>query len=357
MKQTEKKIGARNIFRLMAKGAVVALGIVMLLLFAVGCGGSDSETVVTAEEVYRYGGQLYTKQEIDAIPGVITSEVTRGYRLIYSGNFEEITVPSNHNNLPVLDMVLLPENCPDLSKIEVDEDNERYSSKSGVLYNKDGTVLICCPAQKSGNTFKVPETVTVIGENAFYGCEFDEIVIGESVTEIRRGAFFGATIDEMEIPAGVVNIVDGAFGGNENLTAITVAEENPVYYAVDGVLYREDGGVELVCYPAGREGELFTVPAYVTRIGNNAFRGSSLSLVTVTEGVTSVGDGAFSLCPSVEVVLPASVTSFGKGVFNGSEDATVFCSGNLVAVPMTDDGTNVTATANWAYVKGHPTTR
>ena len=62
-----------------------------------------------------------------------------------------------------------------------------------------------------------------------------------------------------------------------------------------------------------------TLPAGVTGIGDNAFRGlTNLKKVTLPSGVTSIGKSAFYNCGSLEsVTIPSSVTSIGDYVFYG----------------------------------------
>jgi hypothetical protein len=51
----------------------------------------------------------------------------------------------------------------------VDALNNVFASVGGVLFNKDGTLLIRCPPGKTGS-YTVPSSVTSIGEEAFVYC-------------------------------------------------------------------------------------------------------------------------------------------------------------------------------------------
>ncbi len=61
--------------------------------------------------------------------------------------------------------------CGSLTSITVDSSNTAYKSIDGVLYSKDGTELICYPAGKTAITFTIPNSVTSIGNYAFYSCD------------------------------------------------------------------------------------------------------------------------------------------------------------------------------------------
>jgi len=74
-----------------------------------------------------------------------------------------------------------------LTAINVASDNPNYSSIDGVLYNKDGTILLQWPSGKQ--PVRIPNSVTSIGDRAFSGCELTSITIPESVTSIGDWAF------------------------------------------------------------------------------------------------------------------------------------------------------------------------
>ena len=72
-----------------------------------------------------------------------------------------------------------------LMKIEVDPNNQFYSSKDGVLFNKDQTILLKYPNGKPDTTYTVPDTVVEIADLAFCRCnQLTEIILPDSVTKI-----------------------------------------------------------------------------------------------------------------------------------------------------------------------------
>lgn len=54
-----------------------------------------------------------------------------------------------------------------LTQINVDPENSSFSSQDGILYNKDKTSIVAYPANKAGERFIVPESVTSIGSYPF----------------------------------------------------------------------------------------------------------------------------------------------------------------------------------------------
>ena len=121
----------------------------------------------------------------------------------------------------------------------------------------------------------------------------ETIVVPDGVQRIKRGAFLGSQgTADIVIPDSVTEIEPSAFGAVVTLTDITVSEGNTEFSSIDGVLYSKDGTV-LIAYPAGRMETEFTVPEFVTAIGDHAFYGSLVMKVIMHEGVTSVSEKAF----------------------------------------------------------------
>ena len=77
-----------------------------------------------------------------------------------------------------------------LSEINVDENNEYYSSIDGVLFDKEAQTLLRYPEGKPDKSYTVPETVTAIKNDAFFNALFDSITIPSTVVLIEPGAFY-----------------------------------------------------------------------------------------------------------------------------------------------------------------------
>ena len=93
-------------------------------------------------------------------------------------------------------------NCSNLTSIIVSEENTNYVTEDGVLFNKDKTELISFPAGKTGS-YAIPDSVTSINKQAFYGCKLTGIIIPESVTNIGESAFWECS-----------NLISVCYGGS-----------------------------------------------------------------------------------------------------------------------------------------------
>ena len=190
------------------------------------------------------------------------------------------------------------EGCTGISCFVVDPACINHSSDDrGILYDKGKTKLIECPAGITG-TLSIPNSVTSIGNYAFYGCSsLISITIPSSVTSIGREAFRGTGITgTLTIPSSVTSIGDGAFFMCSALTSITI-------------------------------------PSSVTSIGNDEFYGcSALTSITIPSSVTSIGIGAFFMCSALtSITIPSSVTSIGNNAFAHCSSLTSIIIPNSVA--------------------------
>ncbi len=158
--------------------------------------------------------------------------------------------------------------CSTLSRIVVSSTNTTYSSDSkGVLFDKKKTELILCPEGYSG-AYTIPNSVTSIGESAFYKCKnLTSVSIPDSVTSIGRGAFdYCENLTSVTLPNSVTNIGGGAFIGCSKLESVTISDK-------------------------------------VTSVEYSTFlQCSNLSSVTIPSSVTSIGYSAFGRCNNLSDV-------------------------------------------------------
>ena len=194
--------------------------------------------------------------------------------------------------------------CKKLSTLTVSPANPAYTAVDNVLFNKTMTTLVQYPRGREGSTYTVPDSVTVIGDDAFTECmKLDAVVLGNRVTTIGDYAFWGCEyMEKITIPASVTSIGSYAFQ-HAGLLNVTLPE---------GVTKISDYAFEH-CYDI----RTVTFGSKVTFIGEYAFsRCSSLTGITIPNSVTTIGSYAFRESRLVDVTIPNSVTTMGAGVFS-----------------------------------------
>ena len=113
------------------------------------------------------------------------------------------------------------EGCSGLTSIVVEEGNSEYDSRdncNAIIETSTNQLILGCQ-----NT-KIPNSVTSIGERAFYGCSgLTSIAIPNSVTTIEWYAFYRCSkLTSVTIPNSVTSIGYDAFESCFNLTSVTI---------------------------------------------------------------------------------------------------------------------------------------
>ena len=172
--------------------------------------------------------------------------------------------------------------CRDLKAITVNSENPYFKSVEGVLFNKNGSKLICYPSNKTERLYRVPDYVKTICDSAFFFCNsLAAITLQNGVTSIGNSAFsWCRSLLSITISDSVISIGDSAFSNCLSLSSIILPES-------------------------------------VSSIGNSAFSYCSLlRSIALPNIVTSIGDSAFYFCESLtSISLSNSITSIGKYAF------------------------------------------
>ena len=71
-----------------------------------------------------------------------------------------------------------------MKSINVDSDNENYSSEDGVLFNKNKTTLLSYPAKKEGTNYSILSSVEYIGASAFEESGAVNVTMSDNVKRI-----------------------------------------------------------------------------------------------------------------------------------------------------------------------------
>ncbi len=212
--------------------------------------------------------------------------------------------------------------CTSLISINVDQNNKKYLSDNGVLFNKHKTEMIACPGNKK-DKYIIPDGITDIAAYAFCGCRhITVIVIPDSVTNIGGSTFFNcSSLTSINIPLGVTSIGVGEFWGCSSLTNINIPSG---VTSIGNYAFNECSSLKSINFPNS-----------ITSIGNHAFEGcNSLTSISIPSGVTNISDWTFQNCSSLaSITIPESVTSIGYGAFE--------CCSSLTSITIPESVTNM----------------
>ena len=183
----------------------------------------------------------------------------------------------------------------------------------------------------------IPDSVTNIGDLAFYGCtNLSSVTLGNGTTSIGERAFYNcANLSSVTLGSGVTSIGDYAFANCTYLSSITIPDSvtSMGRYAFSGCTglasVTIENGVESIgasTFSDCTSLTSVTIPDSITNIGNGAFQNcKSLTSVTIPDSVESIGGWAFEGCTSLaSVTLPTNTnfTSIRDLAFYGCTDLT-----------------------------------
>ena len=314
-----------------------------------GCEKLNQINVNTANTVYSSeNGVLFNKDKTElirypegktdtsyAIPNSVTS--IDNYAFYGCKGLTSITIPDSVTSIG--DRAF--DGCDKLTQINVGLANTTYSSENGVLFDKDKTELIIYPEGKADASYAIPNSVTSIGDSAFYGCDsLTSITIPSSVISISDSAFYGCgSLTSITISDSVTSIGSSAFDFCSNLASVYISDiASWCGIAFDGSDSNPLGrGANL--YLNGKLVTNLVIPSSVTSIDNYAFYGcKGLTSITIPDSVTSIGNYAFYGCGNLtSITIPDSVTSIGDDAFNG-------CS-SLASITIPDSVTSIGSSA------------
>jgi hypothetical protein len=187
-----------------------------------------------------------------AIPETVTTIADQAFESCETLKSVDISANIDHLGEMVFNV------CNSLKAINVSENNKRYCSVGGILFNKDKTVLKECPN----------------------GIELDKYVIPSSVKTIEKYAFNECNnIQSVEIPSNVQTIGNHAFAHCKALTSIDI----------------QNG---------------------VKTISNSAFVGCPISNIEIPASIDSIGAHAFAFTNLVSVTFPGNVKNIAPYTFS-----------------------------------------
>ena len=329
-------------------------------------GDEISNPLFYAHHLYMNGNEITNL----VIPNSVTS--IGDYAFEYCSGLTSVTIPNSVTSIGFYAF----QDCSGLTSVHI-SDLEAWckiffgNSSSNPLYYSHHLYM----NSSEITNLVIPNSVTSIGNYAFYGCiSLSSVTIPNSVTSIGNYAFYGCSgLTTITIGSGVKRISDRAFAYCPELTVVTCLAENVPntsssydYDAFDGSLieyatlhvpaasidlykaaepwkdFKEivaiseqqpteeniifaDANVKSICvanWDTNDDGELSkTEAAAVTDIGTVFKENTNITSFDELQyfiGLTSIDWRAFRDCTALStIIIPASVSVINNGAFRG----------------------------------------
>lgn len=113
-----------------------------------------------------------------------------------------------------------------LQKINLNKNNQFFSVKDGVLFNKDQSELLCCPGAMD-NYYSMPDTVKEIDMFGFAGCEKLEYIVNlNNIAKIGGFAFNECkNLKQINLGENITYLSEEMFGECKNLESVSFSDK------------------------------------------------------------------------------------------------------------------------------------
>lgn len=261
------------------------------------CGKTEGEPLG-----HSWGAWRTTKEPTTTEDGVKERTCSR------CGDVETVTIKLNGSVISSNGLLFIP------------LENNTYAVDTAIL-DISGTVII--PSEVLG------KAVTQIRSYCFTDCaSIKEVILPDTITTIGEGAFYQSSVKSINIPSGVTHIGRECFYEAKSLSSVKFGENINLFEIPYGC-FKYCSALNITQIPNGvihigdyafygcATGGSLTISESVISIGEGAFQYcSKLKKVTIGEGCEYIFDGAFYGCASLEnVSIPASVRYIGYGAF------------------------------------------
>lgn len=181
--------------------------------------------------------------------------------------------------------------CKRIEEFVVSEDNYKFCSVDGSIYNRNKNILYRVPAKTKQKNFVINKKVKKVEATAFLGCTTIETInFPEKETVLRRSVFEGCkSLREIYLPDTICQVEDSVFSGCSSLKEIKIP---------DNVTY-----LPYYCFKDCTSLEKIEFPSKFWGIQDTAFQGCiSLKNVSLPASTCVINNSAFAGCKSLERV-------------------------------------------------------
>lgn len=274
----------------------------------------NKEHIILPENASALGGQVFQLAEGESTVAAIKS----------------LKIPGNIESIDGLSLFW----SVNLYTIEVDENNVKYASKGGVLFNKTLDTLIAYPMGRSAQTtsaYVIPEGVKTIEQYAFTGYERKSLILPSTLETIKYCAFSYAYFEEITFPSGLKTVEDHGIYNMPSLKKATFPKDAAFssgnYLLIECNMLEEltaPADIYNKCYISSKTFKTLKITAGET-VKSISGSKKNLETLVLADTVKTIGKSAFSnLTKLSSVTFSASLETIGQYAFYGCESLTVF---------------------------------
>lgn len=302
---------------------------------------------------------------------IASDEYTTIKNYVFNGcsTLKSITIGKSTNNIGEF----VFGRCPNIESISVDNVNSTYDSRencNAIIETATNTIIVGCK-----NT-TIPNGITTISAGAFLGCTgLTNIIIPDSVTMIGQQAFAECGLTSVIIPSSVTNVPVYAFDNCQSLQSLTIQNgsigqsftncthlQNIVFgenVSIDSKsAFSNSTNIKSITWNVKNHSDFkssLSVPFYDTKYAVTSvtfgesvehipaylcYYFKNLKNITIPDNVTSIGKYAFEATGISTLTIPDTVTTIGEGILfeNNAISNVVYNANYFVKLPKSYEG-------------------
>lgn len=316
-------------------------------------GEAFDKSTITVMAVAEDGTEFEVKHYTPEYEFSMLGENTVGIEL--DGFYESITVSVTEEYRPTLD---------------------ENGKADGVIYILQNDEAILLRAEETEGFFAVPEVVlkdgkeypvTKINDHAFVSSWITGIMIPDSVRVIGNEAFSGCiALEWVEMPETLESLGEFVFYNCESLSSVQIPDgirelKNSVFQNCKALSYvRLPSSLEVIGKQTFSGCEMLSdlqFPKRLRVIEEEAFRSCKRFSTIVVEKLEVLGSRAFSDCSELRLVAVGGIESLGSDIFFGVKNASVYSEAGSAIFKQAEamDLKTFAVTENEYYVATLPT--
>ncbi len=179
----------------------------------------------------------------------------------------------------------------------------------------------------------VVTSVNNIQSMGFLAVPVKQVNIPNTIQVIGDEAFCNTAITNITIPASVSSIGKRVFSRCHDLKTINVDEGNTNYSATNGVLFNKNQ-TKLISFPPAHLESFYSIPTGTTEICEYAFEMSGVCQINLPLSIQSIRRCAFLLCGNLQTInLPGTIDLIEEYAFSSSGVTSITIPPSLKIIP------------------------